>query len=86
MQLLICVFVFAYANSWFSYDAAQILQVFEAYLLSDDILMCNTHIDEDDVIKRGETLSSTLFVQFYSDYKLSGIGFELSYAHSAGKI
>ena len=52
----------------------------------DKLVLCSDYIDEHELIKRGETISSTLFVHFYSDPSLSGIGFELSYAHTEGKI
>ena len=60
--------------------------MYEMSLLTDHVLVCNTFIDQSQVLMQGETMSSTLFVQFYSDFTLSGVGFELSYEQIGGSV
>ena len=60
-----------------------VMQVFEASLQTDKLGLCMDYIDGHGI--RGETISNTLFVHFYSDSEESGFGFELSYAHTEGK-
>ena len=60
--------------------------MYEMSLLADQVLVCNTFIYQSQALMQGETMSSTLFVQFYSDFTLSGVGFELSYEQIGGSV
>ena len=62
------------------------LQIYEASLLADQVMVCNFFIGPSDLSMQGETMTSTLFVQFYSDFTLSGVGFELSYEQIGGNV